>query len=203
MKKLLTLSTAILLISTFSFTSAFANLELDNFQATKDGGFIVVSWNTLQEMNLNSFIVERSLDGDNWAFAGRVEQLPGNGAYYTFKDINIPDVNGIVYYRVHAFYTDDTFDTSEVIYIKGFDNVPDISINPNPVLSDVILNLTDGMNNEGLIEVFNSAGMLMMQESIPAGLMEYSFDVHALAPGFYVLKVQSGNDIKTQKFIKR
>jgi len=42
-----------------------------------------------------------------------------------------------------------------------------------------------------------------MPETVPTGLTEYSFDVHALAPGFYVLKVQSGSDIKTQKFIKR
>lgn len=203
MRKILTLSLAICLLSTLSFNKAFATLEVGDFKAYKDGSLIVVSWQQLQEVNLNSYVVERSLDGDNWSFAGRVSEILGEQPVYTFKDINVPDVNTVIYYRVKAYYTDDTFEISDVIYLKGFEPVPTISIAPNPVFDDIVLNLSNDISNEGFIEIYNSAGMLVMQETIQPGLMQVSFSAKKLAAGFYVMKVQSGRDIKTQKFIKR
>jgi hypothetical protein len=52
-------------------------------------------------------------------------------------------------------------------------------------------------------EIISLGGQTMIIHEFPAVSAQYSVNVHDLSPGMYFIKLKSGNEIRTGKFVKR
>lgn len=79
----------ILILAAIILTSAIALLAtssvIESFTATSDGESITVNWRSLDENNINKFVVERSAD-QSYFKAIHEENSKGAPSYYTFID---------------------------------------------------------------------------------------------------------------------
>lgn len=77
-------------------------IKLLAFQAeAKEEGYVMISWYTAKEMDVDSFIVERSMDAINFSEIGRVKAAGNsdNLLAYALVDKN-PPANQVAYYRL-------------------------------------------------------------------------------------------------------
>jgi fibronectin type 3 domain-containing protein len=105
--------TLLLLLLTTLLTADVTILEFVGVPARDK---IILNWRTGEEIDVDLFIVERSVDKKVFVKAGEV--LPkGNDSEYEFIDTNLASVNTIYYYRLSIRRTNGTFQLSEVISV--------------------------------------------------------------------------------------
>lgn len=179
---------------------------MTSLKGTYSNGVSTLSWSTLQESNSNYFDIERSNDGINYTTIGRV-YAKGNSdrqTDYTFKDVKVN--GGANYYRLKAVSKDADMKNSNTIVldvkIKGT-NIAGIF--PNPFMDKVSIAVSSESNSQALIRLFDNTGKLIatQQSNITRGANTVTLENLAkLAKGFYMIKVQVGDEVITQKLIK-
>jgi hypothetical protein len=100
-------------VGTFSITVTTPQalpVELLYFEGTQYSTFNMLKWATASEQNSSHFIVENSIDGENWKEIG-IKTAAGNSTeniYYSFSD----DINylGLNYYRLVQYDIDGKFE---------------------------------------------------------------------------------------------
>ena len=154
---------------------------------------VQLQWITANEINLQSFIVERSTDGVNFISAAEVP-AKGNGSSrsdYTLIDKNVS--GNLLYYRLKLKEQSGDISYSHIItlsrskIVKGF-------IAPNPVSrgNNAILTLQSATDkNTMLINVFNTTGQTVFTENkvLQKGKNEITISTTGLASGIYIVRV--------------
>jgi hypothetical protein len=87
------------------------------------------------------------------------------------------------------------FTISDEAGIEDIDNLQEIKIFPNPVHDN---NLKIESLNEAIdVEIYNITGQLIQKESAVMG--NVNMDVSNLSNGLYILKIQNGKNVRTEK----
>ncbi|GGE44248.1 T9SS type A sorting domain-containing protein [Psychroflexus planctonicus] len=92
----------------------------------------------------------------------------------------------------------------ETMSVNSFNNSPDFSISPNPVVSDVIHIKSSSFINEKVnVQIFNQVGKLVFKKTttFPSN-GDLSLNNLNLNSGVYLVKIQSGKHQLTKKMIK-
>jgi len=170
-------------------------LKLLNFTAAFKNGKVECQWKTANELNAQSFDVERSMDGRNYSAVGNVLALNATGDHqYNFTDNIVPAAGIAVYYRLKQKDIDGKFTYSAVIPVKLTDK-PAISTYPNPATG--IVNII-GWNNIKQMWLYDMSGRKLNEW---AGARP-SINIKNLSNGTYILQaaVKSG-EVVTQRLI--
>lgn len=77
-----------------------------------------------------------------------------------------------------------------------------VSIYPNPATDQLTLQIHNGNSSSSKVQVFNSLGARVRQETIPAGMNESKISVQDLATGVYLIYVENGEKAFIKQFIK-
>ena len=80
------------------------------------------------------------------------------------------------------------------------------NIFPNPASNELILQLNDDWSGKAQMQIYNSLGVSVYQESInkTAGYFQLKINVSKLSPGLYIIKINSNSNYTlTLKFIKQ
>ena len=97
-------------------SAAFADAILLEFVGAPSSERIVLTWRTGEEVGINLFVVERSLDKKQFITAGEVPAI-GDNSEYEFTDRDLMGVSSIYYYRLKIRRLDGTYQMSEVITV--------------------------------------------------------------------------------------
>ncbi len=85
-----------ILISFFLVATAFAGAKILSFTVSNDNGSVKLEWKTADERNVKDFLVQRHVQGTDWATIGTV---PTNtNGYYSYTDSDIYKNNSSTYY---------------------------------------------------------------------------------------------------------
>lgn len=111
-------------------------VSLINFKATKSGTHAVLNWSTSSEVNNNYFIVERSVDNQNFKELAKVSSKDNNaaGANYTFID-DFPE-NGVNYYHLNLVDKDGANSVIGNQSLNFSIRSKQLFVYPNPVESE-------------------------------------------------------------------
>lgn len=185
-------------------------IKLEFFNATLASAKKVdLKWASLMEENASHFVVERSVDGTNYADVAMVFAM-GNSStrnVYSYPD-NIGNLSAtVIYYRLRMVDVDGKTDYSAVRTVrvsKSTENQVNILTYPNPVLSDLRVTVPFGWQNKKVsYEVINAAGMVVNRKIVAAASQTENFDFKAMQPGVYVVKVVCGTEVAQQKIVKQ
>ncbi|MEO7307341.1 MAG: FG-GAP-like repeat-containing protein [Ferruginibacter sp.] len=156
---------------------------------------VQLKWITSNEINLETYVVQRSKDGINFIDVGL---LPATGqgsnrTDYSFTDKNVKQ--NLLYYRLRLKDRGGELSYTKIItlnrskIVKGF-------IGPNPVLrgSDVLLTMQSTSDKSPVhINIYNSSGQRVYTNNkiLQAGKNEIILSTNNLSKGIYIVYVLS------------
>ena len=195
-----------------SFYFAAANfvlpVELITFNGALQNNTALLKWTTENEMNLSHFVVERSIDGNNYKSIGQVS-ASGNSrsrSNYSLIDHEVSNLQSdVVYYRLMIVDKDNIYRYSKVITISLYDRNSIVSVSPNPVSHSAQIRINAKKTGTAEWKLVDNAGRTIQQSQIKVqtGIpISFQVNMESLANGtYYLLVTGAGLDrkIKVQK----
>jgi hypothetical protein len=131
-----------------------------NINVANNNGVRIISWNTLVEINIESYEVERSVDGISFISIGKVA-AKGNKADYQFDD-NYNFNSKTLYYRIKANNNNGSIEYSTVknIYFNADNKIKII----NPSYNGITIFCSNSFS--GSIIVTNNLGKTMAVKTV-------------------------------------
>ena len=181
-------------------------LTLLSFKAIYANKNVKLFWDVTGETGVSRHFIERSLTGgSDFQVIGDVPaRNTGLNDRYTYYD-NVSSLrSNIIYYRLRSADIGGMQKLSQVAIIRlgGFGQ---LIVSPNPVKENVQLSFYSSARNGGLIQLYNSNGQLVQQQSFPpqsSGNQLLSIgNLSRLSTGLYLLKVTCGEEVMTEKIM--
>jgi Concanavalin A-like lectin/glucanases superfamily/F5/8 type C domain len=101
-----------------------------NFTAEKQFASVLLKWDTYDEINMENFILEKSIDGINYLAIDNQHAKNTSRNFYTF--IDVATNKGISYYRVKSLENTGKVDYSKILKISFNGKEKYISVYNNP-----------------------------------------------------------------------
>ncbi len=154
------------------------------FTATSQAKSIDLFWSLTTAENLSQFIVERSLNGDNFVPVTSLDAAITRPHDYTFTDQEV-QVNTSYFYRIRSVDFDGIVQYSTIVTsrLTGPDNSP--ILYPNPTTGDLQISWPAGEPEEGVIKVYNLLGTLQLQQNVSQHL-----SIRGLPEGIYTIVIE-------------
>ena len=170
--------------------------------------------------------VELTKDENTNVWSGEIPSPAGVKLAYTFS-VGNPDVDGVVEelsgldcvkslgadnYRVVEMVDKDMtlpkvcFSTCAAC-ITGNSDLgsldSEVNIYPNPLSSELNINISGKQSNVYTIEIINTLGAIVSTDIFETSIGRFTKDVRSLTNGLYFVKISTNEGFSTQKFIKK
>ena len=171
-------------------SAASLPLSLSGFRAGINGKNITLSWTSLQEINTQSFVIDKSSNGIGWQSIGSVAaagsvSVPKN---YQFTDTKGADIN---YYRLKIIDINGSASYSSVLAVKLNDVATNVSVFPNPAVNSVNIGVGRIPASHGFtLSIFNPGGQRVTTQQVAAGTNVLSLDISHYAAGNYTIDIK-------------
>ncbi len=180
---------------------------LENITAIQKNNDVIVSWKTTDEINVDQFVVERSLDGNEFSFAGSVNATNRSTAFYNYNDHSIISTStNILYYRIKTVDKDGKFAYSRVVAVKvSSKNEFAIVAIPNPFKDELQIKVQSNKIDNIQFTIQDISGRVVASKKglLKQGLNNFSFtELRHLPNGIYSLIAQFGNEQQIIKVVK-
>ena len=181
-------------------------LELKSFTGQVQSTTNMLSWETLTEKNVQSHIVERSVDGARWSEVGRkAGQVDSQvSVKYTLED-RAPLAKA--YYRLRSVDFDGKESLSSTIVLtrKG-DQFGITSVYPSPTNGNVTVQFNATAEETVTVRVMDMTGRLVMQQVTEAvkDINELPLTLTGLQAGVYTVTVANSTGVSAPvRFVKQ
>lgn len=175
-------------------------VTLKSFNASLQNNKPVLNWVTTNEINMNSYVVERSSDAKSYNTVATIAAKNGvNENSYSYTDMQA--LNGTAWYRIKMQDNDGTFAYSNAIPVSA-KNILTLSLKQNPVLNNLVISHSVAAQGSAM-QVINANGAVVLKQSLQSNATETSINVSSLDAGTYYLVYQNGTDKTTLKFVKQ
>lgn len=183
-------------------TSNALPVSILNVNAASKNAGIELSWNTANEINMDSYEVEESSNAINFIKATTVIAKNNATNNYSWFDAQIN--NGDNYYRIKFVEKNGTVKYSNVVKVKigGKDAV--FAVYPNPVKEGLLsLQMSNVTAGNYTLQLYNKTGQEVYNTMLKhnGGSASQSINIGKLATGTYHLKISNGNFTTTQNII--
>lgn len=175
-------------------------VSLQSFQANADHNDADLNWLTASEKNSSYFNVERSSNGRDFSFIGKVAARNNpSGASYTYTDAGAL-VNGTQYYRLQSVDKDGQASYSQVVrvYSDQGEQVP-MLVYPNPASGSVTIE--SNLPGNSRLQLFNAMGRLVLERQLEKGAVKTQLNITSLTKGIYILKLQGNDKSNTSQLV--
>ncbi len=173
-------------------------VKLTSFTGEKLGESNLLKWTSVNEKNLVSYEIEKSVDGKNFESIGLVKATNSSSTInYNFVDENL-EATTLNYYRLKINETKGINSYSNIINISNnaLQNVA-VDIFPNPAQNNINIKLYDNNTFESAI-VFDINGKQVLSTTTAENI-----NVSLLLPGVYTIKIKTNSGEQKVKFIKQ
>lgn len=178
-----------------TYTPPTMPVNLLEFQGSVKHGKVELNWRTTSEAEFSHFVIERSKDGVAFEQIGSVPGKGNTGVNdYVHTD---SDILQIAYYRLKLVDKDGKSVYSGIVRIKALRGIiAGIKAYPNPVSDHVTLQveLEHSSPIQVSIEALSGKRVLTKQGSFPEGTSVIPISMNGYAKGFYILRIQTGNE---------
>lgn len=160
-------------------------------------GQTTVNWQTINEINVLAFEVERSVDNRNFEkIAVKTSTAAANGnAAYSIADITGNNFAPVIYYRIKIIDKDGRFNYSGTASIRTATAADAVSIWPNPFVNEIKITHTAAAAEKILVKLADNTGKILKQQifNCAAGVNQFTIDgLDKLSGGVYFATVNMG-----------
>lgn len=169
-----------------------------NGKKTADGN-TELTWQTTNEVNTASFLVEKSTDGISFETAGQAKAANRSGTNNYEFIVSGPSSAAIDYYRLKMVDIDGHATYSRIIFVQNGPAVSKgLSVFPNPVKG--VLNIS-GIPAQAQIRLLNLNGKLLSEVTSTGQTL--AIDMSTYPAGVYLLQYQTAKGTINRKLIKQ
>ena len=168
-----------------------------------------MNWTVANETaSVDRYEIERSLDGSTFKKINSFLKSNGtnNTNTYNYIDANISEAksNGTIYYRIKQVDIDGRFVYSEIKNIKSSQGNWSMTVFPNPVKTNAILQVDVPASSQLHYSIVTSSGKSIQNNTMQVnkGINTETISMNNFASGTYLLTVMIGKTSKTIKIIK-
>lgn len=162
----------------------------------------IVHWSTSAEVNNDYFEVERSIDGNSWQVAGKVDPdfVHQNGNAYQFMDLSAKSVANHLYYRIKQVDMDgkSTYSPTRQLAFT-IDRSGNVRFGPVPVMESSMVEVALASMQSVNMSILDLQGreLRTWREEGTTGINRWTIGekIRQLPNGTYLLEV-SGSDFK-------
>lgn len=183
-------------------SAAALPVSIGLFKATAATSGVTLNWTSLQEINAQLYIIEKSGNGTNWQEIGSV---PANGfsgvaTNYQFSDSKATEVN---FYRIKVIDNDGKYKYTNTLTVRTLNKDINVSIFPNPAVNSVNISIGQQLAKQGFtVHVMNHNGQLISRRQVVEGTSALSFDVSTFKTGTYTFDIQfTGGTRESHKLV--
>ncbi|MFC4262109.1 alpha-amylase domain-containing protein [Ferruginibacter yonginensis] len=191
--------------SVWSQNSLILPVSLLSFNGVSANNKVNLQWNVNNEINVEKYEVERSLNGTSFSAIGQVTSINSNNYSYGFVDAALPKAAAL-YYRLKIIDKDNSFKYSEIIKVQFNVATFEVNIYPNPTATNNIAINIETTNTTALkITVVNNVGQQVISKAwkVTPGTTNFPVDVSTLAKGTYNVVVDDGKQRITKPLVKQ
>lgn len=182
-----------------SISSALPLNFLSAYAYRKPAGTLV-QWQTANEIHVNHFEIERSLDGHSFVRVGTVPSADQHGiGGYSYVDT----YNGLdkLYYRIRSVDDDGKFIFSRIMVVIDGTQNRDLFTVANPVVKRINITVSTLAAGRYNYRLLTETGQLAQGGELQiGGSGVYGIDLNAsITPGVYILSIGDQRFIKNEK----
>ncbi len=184
----------------FSITAAPLPVTITSIRAYQKIAGIEIEWNVLNEINVNSYEVEKSSNAINFSKNGKVAAINSNS--YSWLDVTPTDGNN--YYRVKAIDNSGDIKYSQVVNVRIGNAKNIFTVVNNPILNNnILLQMENTDKGSYTINLYNELGQLINRKEINhnGGSATYSIGINHVAKGAYQLSISNLTGLKVNKTV--
>jgi endonuclease I len=158
------------------------------FGGKLEGNGLRLYWKVANEQNLRTYVVERSINGQQYTRIG--EQLATGASQYHFTDPVASLAGWRLYYRLRVVDRDGSFRFSPIFSLHTPKNTL-FSVFPNPVTNGPLQILLHAPVRNGSLQLLDLAGRAVVSQSINGSSSTIGLWLGHLPAGAYLLQVRT------------
>jgi len=176
-------------------------VELSSFEAVAQGRNVKLEWNSASEINLDSYILERSIDGRDFVEITTISSKGlSHGSSYEYDDLDLREEQ--YYYRLKQMDLSGDFDYSKIVSVQLSPDLDDqkYTLYPNP--NNGIFNIEGSTANEELVlSIYDRTGKRIreIRKSIEGEI--FQLDLSYLKQGVYSMRINNGSDVQFMSLV--
>lgn len=175
--------------------------------AKQEAANIMVNWETTNEEQTASFVIEKSDDGKQFVQVGAVPASNSSGNH----QYNFVDEDGAltqqprIYYRIKQVDKDNHYTYSEILMLPLRKTANGPMLYPNPVINSMQLLWKAAAATSLQWKIYDARGSMQLtgRFALQPGTNLLPFNLSNLAKGMYRLQVKAGSTEQTFSFIKQ
>jgi hypothetical protein len=167
-----------------------------------DNKHINVQWETNNELNVNRYEIERSIDSKNFFYRG-VQSAKGN-SLYNFLD-NLDIASSTIYYRLKMMNNDGSFTYSNIVSVKVASNNNNYTIYPNPFSNIINIDYTSLTNETAILKLISDDGKLINSQKVSLRIGENHLKIinnDKLTKGIYIVELTTNSKRLLKRVLK-
>ncbi len=167
---------------------------------------VQLNWRTASESNTDRFEVQRSFNGVKYETIGsvRASGISNSLRSYSYTDNTVSGTN--IYYRLKMVDMDNSASLSNVARVKtGQGRIIIHNLYPRLAINTVKMEWNSSTAALTSVSVVDISGRVLMNKTVTAmqGYNLTEIDIGGISKGYYLLRLQAGGEILTEKFIKQ
>ncbi len=177
-------------------------VTLLSFTGKVEAGYNRLAWQVEQEQNFSHYELERSTDGQNFAFNARVTATGSRS--YEVRDMDV-DQSPVYFYRLKQVDTDGRFVYSATVKLGRALKATSISANPNPFNSTLKVTINSAVKEVVTLVLADLSGRQLHRQvlSVQPGVnLAEIAEARKFAAGSYLLTIISAHQNSTIKILK-
>jgi hypothetical protein len=166
---------------------------------------VQLQWSTSNEINNQSFVVEKSIDGVAFFTINRIEAKNGVDVINNYSVNDNQSNQSVTYYRLKQLDKNGRFTYSKIVSINMKDNgINGFSFQQNPISDVLKLNINAINNTKVKLMITDITGRMITTKSIDLtkGFQVFTITTSNLKAGNYLASLLWNNELVTDKFIK-
>ncbi len=186
----------------YIITAAELPVELVRFNATPQKTSVLLTWETVNQINNLGFSVEHSKDGIYWESIGFVNGDGTSTILQEYKLVHSTPQVGLNYYRLKQMDFDGSAEYSS-IETAMLSYLPFVSVLPNPNNGHFSVKVNRGDYTSTTIQILDLRGSVVWKENYlaQAGSQLIIEDIHLLEGQMYFLMVRQGDHQVVKKIV--
>ena len=169
-------------------------ITIVSFKGALNNGIVKLQWITGNEINVDHYNIEKSINGIDWIAAGTIRSVSALQSQNTYSVNDNNPYSGTNYYRLKIVDKDLAYTFSNVISILNTNVVaPKVTMWPNVISNKQTTLITNGFvfiaNENIVVSIYNVTGNLVQKKSY-AAQAQLPLNFMGLPPGIYTMNAQ-------------
>ena len=187
--------------------SVVLSVSLVTFDAIKTGETATLKWQTANEQNSESFIIERSSNGRVWESIGTVAAAGNSKKMLAYSFVDKNPLSGLNFYRLRVMDLDGKYNYSNIrnLIFDGA-SLPNLTkIIPNPFNTEIKVEFNLPVDGTVSINIIDALGKVVGNSVFEAskGQNTVTFNTENYSKGIYFVNFYAeGVNISSKKIVK-